>query len=214
DRAVLDAAVVPEGDRMLAPVEAHLPLGGLDVVEQELEERVALVFRQLVDLRGLAAVDVEQFLSRPRMHRDHRVRADRIDRVGSLVEELAADVDVQLAEVHAETPMHLQVDRLAVEEDHAVLRKRVLQLLHLLRRKRSAQIDVVDLGPHLRRERLHGDGRHGGAQSDSVGERNLTLDMLVRCNWASNKGIDGVGWASRGGSMTILRGLLSYAALA
>ena len=70
-------------------------------------------------------------------------------------------MDVQLAEVPAEAPVHLEVDRLAVEEDHAVLCERVLQLLHLPGRKRPGQIDVVDLGPDMGRERLHGDGRHG-----------------------------------------------------
>src|SRR5690242_5350093 len=42
DRAMLRAAVVPERDRVLAPVKAHLPLRTLDVLEQEFQQRIAL----------------------------------------------------------------------------------------------------------------------------------------------------------------------------
>src|SRR6185369_6543645 len=92
DGAMLGAAVIPEGDRMLAPVEAHLPLGALDVLEQELEQRIALHRRQIVDVRGLAAIDVDELAAGPGMHRDDRVRAHGIDGLRALVEELGAIV--------------------------------------------------------------------------------------------------------------------------
>ena len=44
----------------------------------------------------------------------------------------AADVNVQLAEIQREAPVHLEVDRLLAEEDDAVLAERILDALHLL----------------------------------------------------------------------------------
>src|SRR5262249_30672308 len=92
DGAMLGAAVVPECDRVLAPVEAHLPLRVLDVLEQEAEDGVALLARYAVDLRGLAAVHVEKLPAGPGMHGDHRVRAHWVHGVRALVEELGAIV--------------------------------------------------------------------------------------------------------------------------
>ena len=46
--------------------------------EQELQDRLALGFRQLVDLRGEALVDEQRATSAHRMRADHRVRQRRI----------------------------------------------------------------------------------------------------------------------------------------
>ena len=70
----------------------------------------------------------------------------------------AADVDVQLAEIQGEAPVHLEVDRLLAEEDDAVSAERFLDVIHLLRRQRLRQIHIADLGADVRRKRRYGDG--------------------------------------------------------
>src|SRR5262245_40222839 len=54
---VLDAAVVPEGDRMLLPAEADLEFLARAVLAQELENRAALLVRQPIDVGGEMTVD-------------------------------------------------------------------------------------------------------------------------------------------------------------
>src|SRR5262245_59531841 len=57
---VLDAAVVPEGDRMLLPAEADLEFLARAVLAQKLEDRAALVSRQPVDMGGEMSVDEQR----------------------------------------------------------------------------------------------------------------------------------------------------------
>src|SRR5437870_1488412 len=52
--------IVPEGDRALGAFETALELGRLGVIEQHLQEGLALVLAQLLDAGGEAAVDVER----------------------------------------------------------------------------------------------------------------------------------------------------------
>src|SRR5678815_904676 len=59
-RVVLHAAVVPERDRVHLPAEPAVELRRLDVAVEELQHRVALRPRELLDARGEAAVDVER----------------------------------------------------------------------------------------------------------------------------------------------------------
>ena len=58
-RVVLHAAVVPEGDRVLAPAEAALEVRVRDVLEQEVEEGAALALGDPEDPPGEGPVDVE-----------------------------------------------------------------------------------------------------------------------------------------------------------
>src|SRR5215470_815651 len=67
---VLDAAVVPEGDRMTLPGEPHLKFLTRAVLAQKLEERSALVPRQPIDMSGEVAVDEQ------RLAPGHRVGAN------------------------------------------------------------------------------------------------------------------------------------------
>src|SRR5712692_6745330 len=97
-RMMLDAAVVPERDRVHLPAEPALELRRLDVTIEELEQRVALGPLELHDLRGEAAVDVEPLLAR------HGVRANDgmlgfRERLALVVDAVAATIDV-LALVH------------------------------------------------------------------------------------------------------------------
>src|SRR5438105_3519753 len=77
DRLVLRAAVVPERDRVRAPAETAGPLVAVAVLVQELEDRLALVARKLVDVRGEVGVDVDRLPARDRVAHDHRVHAHR-----------------------------------------------------------------------------------------------------------------------------------------
>src|SRR5215470_2455877 len=60
-RLMLEAAVVPEGDRMRLPAEPALEfLPGAEFA-QKLEDSAAFFSRQLVDVGGEVAVDIECF---------------------------------------------------------------------------------------------------------------------------------------------------------
>src|SRR5476649_1961436 len=65
--AVLDAAIVPEGDRVLLPAEAALEQRVLHVLIEVVQDAVALVARHADQAAGEAAVHVERLLSRDRM---------------------------------------------------------------------------------------------------------------------------------------------------
>src|SRR6516225_11788910 len=60
ERLVLDAAVVPEGNRVRLPVEPHLEFLTRAELAQKVQERAPLLSRQLVDVGGELAVDVER----------------------------------------------------------------------------------------------------------------------------------------------------------
>src|SRR5215470_18874582 len=57
-RVVLRRAVVPEGDRVLPPAEAHLVLGMAGLVVENGEQAAALVRLEALDVAGEAAVHV------------------------------------------------------------------------------------------------------------------------------------------------------------
>src|SRR4029077_2759166 len=81
-RVVLDAAIVPERDRVLLPAETALKEGARHVLVEIAQDAVAFVARDAVDVAGEALVDVE------RLAAGHRVGAhDRVvgARVGLLV---------------------------------------------------------------------------------------------------------------------------------
>src|SRR3954451_8897365 len=76
-RVVLDAAIVPERDRVLAPAEAALEQRVGHVLVQIVQNAGALVARDAVDVARKAFVDVE------RLAPGHGVRAhDRVVGVG------------------------------------------------------------------------------------------------------------------------------------
>src|SRR6266498_4035603 len=68
-RVVLDAAVVPEGDRVLLPAKAALEQRVGHVLVEVAQDAVALVAWDAVDVAGEALVDVEALLA------GHRVGA-------------------------------------------------------------------------------------------------------------------------------------------
>src|SRR5450432_1329714 len=76
--AVLDAAIVPEGDRVLLPAEAALEQRILHVLIEVVQDSVALVARHADQAAGEAAVHVERLLSRDRMSAHHRMLGARI----------------------------------------------------------------------------------------------------------------------------------------
>lgn len=78
ERVVLRETIVPEGDIADVPAPTHGELGARDVREEELEERVALGARELVDVRGEARIDEETETLRDRMHTNHRMNDGRI----------------------------------------------------------------------------------------------------------------------------------------
>src|SRR5260370_35671973 len=78
-RVVLDAAVVPEGNRVGLPAEPHLEFLPRAELAQEGEDRAALVSRQSVDMGGEVAVDVERLALRHRMGANDRMRCARVD---------------------------------------------------------------------------------------------------------------------------------------
>src|SRR4051812_17353215 len=73
DRLVLRAAVVPEGDRMGGPAESASPLLLVAVLVEVLEDGVAFLARDLVDVRGEVGVDVDDFAAGDRVADDHGV---------------------------------------------------------------------------------------------------------------------------------------------
>src|SRR5215510_13453030 len=66
-RAVLRAAIVPEGDRVLGPAEAALEQRILRVLVEIAQDCVTFVARNADDVRGEAAVDIKRLLPRHRM---------------------------------------------------------------------------------------------------------------------------------------------------
>src|SRR5580704_8527599 len=77
-RVVLDAPVVPERDRVLAPAEATLEEGVRHVLVEVAQDAVALVARYAVDIAGEAAVDVERLPPGHRMGAHDRVVGVRV----------------------------------------------------------------------------------------------------------------------------------------
>ena len=75
-RVVLSRAIVPEGDRIRAPLEAAHELGHLDVAVEHLQHGRALVRLELDDPGGEAAIDVERLLA------CYRVGADDANATG------------------------------------------------------------------------------------------------------------------------------------
>src|SRR5476651_2804716 len=69
--AVLDAAIVPEGDRVLLPAEAALEQRVLHVLVEIGQDAVALVARNTHEAAGEAAVHVDPLLACHRMNPDH-----------------------------------------------------------------------------------------------------------------------------------------------
>src|SRR5436190_23603124 len=59
-RLMLDAAVVPEGDRMRLPAEPALEFLPGSKLAQKVEDRAAFFSRQLVDVGGEVAVDIKR----------------------------------------------------------------------------------------------------------------------------------------------------------
>src|SRR5258705_13479883 len=79
-RAVLGAAVVPEGDGVFGPAEAALEQRILGVLVEIAQHPVALVPGNADDMPGETAVDVDRFLPRHRMGADHRMLGARVGR--------------------------------------------------------------------------------------------------------------------------------------
>src|SRR5258708_31866421 len=83
-RVVLDAAIVPEGDRVLAPAEAALEQRIGHVLVKITQHAVALVAWNAENAPGKALVDVKRLLA------GHRVRAyDRV--LGARIARLVGD---------------------------------------------------------------------------------------------------------------------------
>src|SRR5205085_4995378 len=80
-RVVLDAAIVPEGDRVLAPAETALEQRVGHVLVEVAQDAVALVARNAVDVAGEALVDVERLLAGHRVGAHDRVVGERIARL-------------------------------------------------------------------------------------------------------------------------------------
>src|SRR5262245_56626609 len=78
---VLDAAIVPEGDRMGLPAEADLEFLARAVLAQKPEDRAALLSRQPIDMGGEMAVDEQRLALGHRVGANHRMRLCREDLV-------------------------------------------------------------------------------------------------------------------------------------
>ena len=76
---MLGAAVVPESDRVVGPLEAALEVDVLDVVGQEVQHPAALVAREFVDSPGEDLVHEQRLLAGDRMR-----AYDRMDGAGKL----------------------------------------------------------------------------------------------------------------------------------
>src|SRR5260370_35398441 len=120
-RVVLDAAVVPERDRVRLPAEAALEQRVGHVLVEIAQDAVALVARDAVDVAGEALVDVERLPAGDRMGADHRVVGER---VALLV--LDAVIGVLAAVVLAVVPC-----RQPVEIGLHPLRKRLIGRIHV-----------------------------------------------------------------------------------
>src|SRR5215467_7128518 len=79
---MLDAAVVPEGDRMRLPAEPALEFLPGTKLAEKVEDGTAFVSRQLVDVGGEVAIDIECFALCHRMRAHDRMRCPRIDLAG------------------------------------------------------------------------------------------------------------------------------------
>src|SRR5262249_20943553 len=76
---VLDAAVVPKGDRRGLPAEPHLEfLPGAELA-QKVQARAALLSRQPIDMGGELAIDVQRLALCHRMGANNRMRCFRVD---------------------------------------------------------------------------------------------------------------------------------------
>jgi hypothetical protein len=72
-RVVLNAAVVSEGDRVLAPSEPAAELWPLNMLEQEIEDRLADIRLEFLDVGGEACIHIESGPSGFRMSSQHRM---------------------------------------------------------------------------------------------------------------------------------------------
>src|SRR5260370_12025267 len=105
-RVVLDAAVVPERDRVLLPAEAALEQRVGHVLVEIAQDAVAFVARDAIDVAGEALVDVERLPAGHRVGADHRVVGERVALLvlDAVISVLAA---VVLAAVAGRDPLSL-----------------------------------------------------------------------------------------------------------
>ncbi len=75
---MLDAAIVPEGHRVLLPGEPVLKEGILEMLEEVGQKGVALFLRQAVDPRREATIDVKRLAPRARVGARYGVIALRV----------------------------------------------------------------------------------------------------------------------------------------
>ncbi len=80
-RVVLDAAIVPEGDRVLAPAEAALEQRIGHMLVKITQHAVALVAWNAENAPGKALVDVKRFLAGHRMRPHDRVLGTGVARL-------------------------------------------------------------------------------------------------------------------------------------
>src|SRR5262245_26483851 len=158
-RVMLDAAVVPEGDRARLPAEAAVELRRLHVAEQHLEHRLALRARELDDPRGESPIHEQRASPRDGMRADHGMLRPR--------KHLALVLDPVAAAVHV----------LAVVDRGAVLE----QALHRLGQRVVRGVHAGEQRvPTHRRQLVHAeDAAHGrlGIAGD-VGMPFLARDAL------------------------------------
>src|SRR6516162_1267447 len=81
-RLVLDAPVVPEGDRVRLPTEPHLEFLARAELAQKVQDRAPLLSRQLVDVGGELAVDVERLAPGYGVGANNGMRGFRVDLAG------------------------------------------------------------------------------------------------------------------------------------
>lgn len=78
DSQMLDGPVIPDGDGVRAPTEPYLEVRLRRVVEQEIQQRPALILGNALDALREAAVDEQRLASGDRMRADDRVRGARV----------------------------------------------------------------------------------------------------------------------------------------
>src|SRR6516165_9415413 len=76
---MLDAAVVPEGDRMRLPAEPDLEFLSRAVLAQIVQDCTALLWCKPIDMGGEVAIDEQRLALRHRMRAHDRVRRLRED---------------------------------------------------------------------------------------------------------------------------------------
>src|SRR5215813_4304391 len=76
---MLDAAVVPEGDRMRLPAEPDLEFLSRAVLAQIVQDRTTLLWCKPIDMGGEVAIDEQRLALRHRMRANDRVRRLRED---------------------------------------------------------------------------------------------------------------------------------------